>query len=149
MKTSKSISLGRLGDSIGYRMRVAHSAIFKELDREMSKLQMTTAMYGALELLDNNTDLTQTDIAGALGLTRSTMVPMLDKLEARGLIQRLRSKGDRRSNQLALTAEGRRLHAKLRAKVDSHEKWLLFLLRDNDAQQLLSALRALGRSAPQ
>lgn len=49
----------------------------------------------------------QQDLGELLGINRSTMVKLVDRLEAAGLVTRSRNPGDRRSYVLALTPAGR------------------------------------------
>jgi len=53
--------------------------------------------------------LSPTSIARSLLMTTGTMTGRLDRLEKRGLIERVPNPQDRRSLDVALTAEGRRL----------------------------------------
>ncbi|WP_225848783.1 MarR family transcriptional regulator [Streptomyces sp. HPF1205] len=49
----------------------------------------------------------QQDLGELLGINRTTMVKLIDRLESAGLVRRSRNPGDRRSYVLALTAVGR------------------------------------------
>jgi DNA-binding MarR family transcriptional regulator len=73
-----------------------------------------------LTLIKFNRSLKQSDLGKALEMKRANVVTLLDELQQRGLIERRRSKGDRRSYELSLTTAGSRfttrmldLHAKL------------------------------------
>lgn len=46
------------------------------------------------------------ELAGRLGVDRTTMVALIDGLERKGLVERRRSARDRRRNVVLLTAEG-------------------------------------------
>jgi len=51
-------------------------------------------------------DLTQTEIAQAIGLDKTTMVTSVDELEAAGLVERVPSPGDRRARIIRVTEAG-------------------------------------------
>jgi DNA-binding MarR family transcriptional regulator len=52
------------------------------------------------------------------------MMAIIDRLEARGLVARSRSKRDRRRQDLHLTPVGTKVLAEARAAVGRHEAWL-------------------------
>lgn len=56
---------------------------------------------------------TMTALAGRLGISTAAVTGIADKLEKKGLIERIRGKQDRRSVWLKLTAAGQVLAAKL------------------------------------
>ena len=60
---------------------------------------LSTAMTG---------EFTQTELAHAIGLDKTTMVVAMDDLEAKGLAERRPSKADRRARVIAVTKAGRR-----------------------------------------
>ena len=64
----------------------------------------------------------QLKLAATVRLERSSMVPMLDKLSRRGLIERRASATDRRHNHLHLTDAGRELLAEAVRRASQHEK---------------------------
>ena len=58
--------------------------------------------------------LTISELARRCGLENSTMTPLLDELEKRGLAARVRDPEDRRAVRLHLTAQGQEMEPRLR-----------------------------------
>ena len=87
---------------------------------------------------------TQTRLANAIGLDRSSLVPLLDKLQKRNLVAREASVKDRRSNHLFLTPEGRQLLAKANKRVQLHEQRILASLSKPEIKQLIKLLSKIG-----
>lgn len=52
---------------------------------------------------DENKGLTQREIASAIGVEDSTIIPIIDKLEKNGLVSRQVDRDDRRRNSIVLT----------------------------------------------
>jgi DNA-binding MarR family transcriptional regulator len=80
------------------------------------------ATFGALRVLDE--PRTMSEIAGLLRCDNSNVTGIVDGLEARGLAERTASPGDRRVKLIALTAEGRRLRARLMREARKPPAWL-------------------------
>ena len=57
----------------------------------------------------------QKDLAASLGLDGSTVVRLLDNLQAAGLVERREDEGDRRAKTIHLTPEAERLVAQVEA----------------------------------
>ena len=64
------------------------------------------------------------EIANFLRCDNSNVTGIVDGLEARGLAERTASPGDRRVKLIALTAEGRRLRARLMREARKPPAWL-------------------------
>ena len=79
----------------------------------------------------------QTDLAARVGLDTSTLVRLLDLLEARGLIERRIDPGDRRARQLFLTPAGDREVANIQARIWSAEEAFLSDLSAPDIDSML------------
>ena len=70
---------------------------------------VTPVQYAALQTVGNAPGIDQRTLASIIGFDTSTIAGVIDRLEARGLMQRNASPGDRRVRLLSLTAEGRTL----------------------------------------
>jgi DNA-binding MarR family transcriptional regulator len=138
------VDLGALPELVGYHLRMAQVTVFRDFDRELAGLEMTPAIFGVLEVLQHNKGLTQTRLATAIGLDRSSLVPLLDKLQKRNLVAREASVKDRRSNHLFLTPEGRQLLVKADKRVKLHEQRVLASLSKTEVKQLIKLLMKIG-----
>jgi len=94
-------------------------------------------------VLRHNPGLRATQVAAALGIKRTNFVPLLDGLEARGLAERRRVKGDRRASALFLTEQGAETLGRLERRVAAHEAKFAARLGPNGPTQLLSLLQRL------
>lgn len=74
------------------------------------RFDLTEAQFNVLLLLKYNPKhVTQTDLGKRLVVTRASVTSVLDKLEAKGLVQRKNVPNNRRSYHVVLTAKGRAL----------------------------------------
>jgi MarR family transcriptional regulator, transcriptional regulator for hemolysin len=95
---------------------------------------LSTAMTG---------EFTQTALAQAVGLDKTTMVVTLDELEAAGLAERRPAAGDRRARIVAVTKAGQRKVARARQIVDGIQADVLASLPARDREQFVAALARL------
>jgi DNA-binding MarR family transcriptional regulator len=134
---------GLLPRLVGYQLRLAQLAVFRDFDRATADLGLTPGRFGMLVLIEANPGVTQSALARAVGLDRSTMVALLDQLEDRRLVAR-RQGEDRRTNGLWLTAAGQRLLRKMKRRVAAHEARVAARFTRAEHELLLDALRRLG-----
>jgi DNA-binding MarR family transcriptional regulator len=132
---------GMLPGLLGYRLRLAQQAVFRDFAASITEVSPGRA--GMLLLIDANPGVTQGRLARAVRLERSTMVGVVDALEARGLIERRRGE-DRRTNGLWLTRAGRALVARLKRGIEAHEQRVGARLTAAERRQLLSLLEKLA-----
>lgn len=94
-------------------------------------------------------ELTQSQLAEAGGLDKSTMVLTMDELEERGLAARTASTRDRRARIISVTEEGRRVVAEATAIVTKVNDEILGTLPSELRQPFVAALTHLveGRLA--
>jgi DNA-binding MarR family transcriptional regulator len=134
------IALGMLPDLVGYHVRLAQMAIFADFETTLVELALSPGLFGLLVIIEANPGLKQTQLADAARLDRSTLVPALDKLEDRGLVERRAAPGDRRSNGLFLTDAGARLLAEAKRAVLRHEARLAREFAAGERDKLLALL---------
>ena len=132
---------GILPGLLGYRLRLAQRAVFSDFARSVAEL--SPGRVGILLLLDANPGVTQSRLAAAVGLDRSTMVGVVDALEGRRLLERRRG-DDRRTNGLWLTRAGRALVARLKRRIELHEQRMAARLTAAERAQLIALLEKLG-----
>jgi DNA-binding MarR family transcriptional regulator len=85
----------------------------------------------------------QQEAAHRLGVDRTTMVALLDALEAKGLVARHPHAGDRRRNVVELTPAGKQTLRAATEASDAAEQVFLAPLTEPAAHQLRAALQAL------
>lgn len=140
---SSSISLGVLTDLVGFQLRMAQIAMFKDFSESLGGLDMTPGLFGVLVIIEANPDLKQSELARATHLDRSTVVSVIDNLERRNLVERRAAPNDRRSNALRLTSEGGVLLRKVKQKVGEHEKRLVAAFSPAEKQALVKLLKKI------
>ena len=87
----------------------ASEAVTARIHRHVTDAGLTVTQFGALEALYNLGPLNQRDIARKILKSSGNITLVIDNLEKRGLVKRERSKEDRRSYAVNLTASGRKL----------------------------------------
>jgi len=142
LASQQSLKPGLLSSLLGYRLRVAQQAVFRDFARSIP--EASPGRVGILLLIDANPGVTQSRLAQAVGIDRSTMVGVLHALQARELIERRRGE-DRRTNGLWLTRTGRTLVASLKQRIRVHERRVASRLSAAERAQLLGMLEKLGQ----
>ncbi|WP_236000211.1 MarR family winged helix-turn-helix transcriptional regulator [Bradyrhizobium uaiense] len=85
------------------RLHQIHSAIFLE---ECQEFGITPVQYGLITTLLNNPGIDQVTLGGEVGIDRTNVADVLNRLSERGLVRRERSQTDRRSMVAFLTKDG-------------------------------------------
>lgn len=140
---TESVDLGLLPGLIGYQLRLAQVAIFRDFSKALGEYEITPGLFGVLVLIEANAGMKQTELARAIHLDRSTVVNVIDNLEAMTLVERRPVDGDRRSKALFLTPHGKTLLQKLKRLVAEHEKRLARNLSPADRAKLLDLLQRI------
>ena len=141
MDPKQKLRQGALPQLLGYRLRLAQQAVFRDFAASVQGL--SPGRVGLLIFIDANPGVTQSRLAEAAERDRSTMVGVLDLLEARGLIERRRG-ADRRTNGLWLTRAGRQLLARALRAIARHERRIAAQLSAAERRALLRLLGKIG-----
>jgi DNA-binding MarR family transcriptional regulator len=137
----KPLNLGVLDGHLGYFLRRVQVWVFQDFIRTLSSIDLRPAQYSVLSVIGANRGLSQADVAQLLGIERARLVRLLDRLEKRGLTQRLASPVDRRSHALQLTPAGQALLKRAKALATVHEGNLVEKLGVANHARLIDALR--------
>jgi DNA-binding MarR family transcriptional regulator len=136
---------GILPTLLGYQLRLAQLTVFKDFAASARDFNVSPGRFGMLVLIEANPGVTQTRLAEAVGLDRSTLVAVLDQLGERGLVERRRGT-DRRTNGLWLTRRGKLLVSRMKARIHAHEERLALRLSEGERRSLLELLRRFAGS---
>jgi DNA-binding MarR family transcriptional regulator len=133
-----------LPDLLGYHLRRAQSAVFQDFAAIIDGANVTPGQFGVLALIEANAGLSQTRLAEILGIDRSTIVAVIDKLEHRGLVERAARPNDRRSHALKLSRQGQSRFEALARLVKKHEARIAHRLSTRERETLIDLLRRIG-----
>ncbi|CAB4925592.1 MAG: MarR family transcriptional regulator [Actinobacteria bacterium] len=95
-----------LSELLCFDLYAASRAVTALYRRLLADLDLTYPQYLVLVLLWRRGPLPIKDIAGSLHLDYGTLTPLLQRLEAKGLLARTRRSDDERSVSIALTPQG-------------------------------------------
>ena len=93
--------------SIGYMIRRISSLLSQDLDREFQPCGLTNAQWHPLHKIYWGHASTVAEVARGCELDAGSMTRLLDRLESKQLLRRIRSSDDRRVVNLELTDAGR------------------------------------------
>jgi DNA-binding MarR family transcriptional regulator len=139
-----AVRLGFLAELLGYQLRLAHAAVFRDFERSVGQLGISPGRAGLLAIVEANPGLAQSRLAEAAGLDRSTLVPLLDEFAAAGWLER-RAGPDRRTNGLWLTVAGRRIIVRIKRRVRAHEARIAARLTPAQRADLIRLLARLRK----
>jgi DNA-binding MarR family transcriptional regulator len=100
--------------------------------------------YAVLDQLAEGPAPTQGDLAAAVGRDPTRLIPILDRLEQKGLLQRLVDPADRRGRTVVLSALGRELLAACKQDVAAAEETLLAHIEPDRRAAFVEVLNELA-----
>ncbi len=92
--------------SVGYLMRQVVTSMARGIDQRLESIGLTNAQWVPLLKLHLGAAATVAELARESQIDAGAMTRMLDRLEAKQLVRRVRSTDDRRVVNVELTAEG-------------------------------------------
>jgi len=144
---SNGLDMGGLDALMGFHLRCAQIAAFESFKDYLRPHGLSPGQLGTLYLIAANPGATQSAVADALLFDRSTMVQIIDQLEARALVVREASAHDRRSHALRLTPGGVQLTEQLAGVVAQHEAQIGRGLSAEERQTLIRLLARVHGAA--
>ncbi len=139
------LALGRLERLLGYALRRAQFGVFQDFAAEMKEFGLTPGQLGALLLIEANKGLSQSELGLALGIDRSSVVPLIDRLQKRGWVRRAPRISDRRAHALELAPGGVALLTRQQPRLDAHEERIAADLSPAERQRLFDLLTRVAR----
>jgi DNA-binding MarR family transcriptional regulator len=99
--------MGALAHSLGHLIHLANQYKDRLVENHVAEYGVTAAQFKVLLLLARDGLDTPAALCRPLSLDSGAMTRMLDRLESKGLLERVRSTEDRRQIRLQLTEQGR------------------------------------------
>jgi DNA-binding MarR family transcriptional regulator len=144
MSVPTKLDLGVLPELLGYQLRRAQVAVFLHFKGALGDQNITPGQVGLLVLVSRNPGISQTALASAVGVERSTLGEAIDPLIKRRLLLRKPAPNDRRSYALRLSASGERFLADLIPLLAAHEDDVARQLSPEERETLIMLLRRLA-----
>jgi DNA-binding MarR family transcriptional regulator len=127
----------------GYLLRRLHQIHYALFFEECAGFDITPVQYGLLTTLSLNPDLDQNSIGRELGIDRTNVADVLARLARRGLLERYRSKEDRRMVLARLTPAGQRVTDEMYAAMLRAQNRLLAPLPPQERKAFIDTLLRL------
>jgi DNA-binding MarR family transcriptional regulator len=143
MPNSKPLTMDAVYTKPGYlfrRMQQIAVAIFVE---ECSEFDLTPVQYAALVAIRTHPGIDATRLSAVIAFDRSTLGNVIERLEAKGLIERKPAAQDKRVKLLYLTKPGASLLRDIMPAVDRAQARMLQPLKPSDRKSLMALLSQL------
>ena len=146
--TETETERGCLTGNLGWMLDQANHAFGCEVASALAPLGLGQRGFCVMSSAVD-AELTQTQLAGMVGLDKTTMVVTVDELERLGLAERVASPTDRRARVIRVTDAGRRRLAEAQGIIESVQAEVLATLPAPDRAAFVDALEQLvtGRLA--
>lgn len=141
-----AVDLAQLPDYLGYQIRQAQTAVFRDFARMMADIGVVPGEFSLLTTVNANPGINQNALVQAYQLDKSTLSLAMNKLVKRGLIRRTPDERDRRYFSLWLTDEGLDLLARATERVENQERVMDGVLRPGERKAMLDMLRRISRA---
>jgi DNA-binding MarR family transcriptional regulator len=124
----------------GYLLRRLHQIHYALFFEECAGYDITPVQYGLLTTLSLNPNLDQNSLARELGIDRTNVADVLNRLARRGLVERRRSPNDARMVLARLTRAGERLTRNMYRPMQRAQRRLLSPLLPQERNALIITL---------
>ncbi|MFT6451802.1 MAG: DNA-binding MarR family transcriptional regulator [Halocynthiibacter sp.] len=146
-EAGSGVSQNDLLGLVGYNLKRAYMLIHGDFRATLEALNVSQRTFSVLSVVVENPDISQSDVARALGIERSGTVVIVDELENRDMIERNKVPGDRRAYALRVTKVGQAAYREALAIVQAHEDTFLSNFSEKERtvlRELLSRIHGVS-----
>ena len=136
-----------VSQSIGHQMVNVMTLMRREVELRMAAHGLTDAQWKPLMLLRSGLATTAIELARRMDVDAGAITRLLDRLEAKGLLERVRSEADRRVVHLRLTAAGEAASAEVPYVLASVNNDFLKGFSEAEWKQLRKLLERMAANA--
>jgi len=126
--------------SLGFLLADVARQLRQRLDTRAATLGLTRAQWRVLAQLRRREGITQTALADLLEIEPITLVRHIDRLEAKGFVERRPDPSDRRARNLHLMPGARPVMDQMRELSDQTRQEALAHIPEEDAEKLIDML---------
>jgi DNA-binding MarR family transcriptional regulator len=131
-----------LEDHLGYWLRCLSNYVTHSFEERLTKYDISIAQWVVLRTLYDAKDMTLNEAAQIVGVDKSSLSRMVERLVQRGLVSRTEGI-DRRSLSLSLLPSGRKLVPKLAQLADANDKTFFSALSGKQQAELRATIEQL------
>jgi DNA-binding MarR family transcriptional regulator len=142
------INYGILDELIGYYIRRAQIAIYIDFFRTVSGSAITPPLFAAIVLIKQNPGINQVTLAKVMGIARSGVLLLINRLDEMGWVERHHDPANRRIKQLSLTAQGYEETLRLEQLIKEHDARISKRLSPHDLEVLRELLNRFEKIEP-
>ncbi|MBV9395859.1 MAG: MarR family transcriptional regulator [Methylobacteriaceae bacterium] len=135
--------MDQLYDKPGHLIRRAQQIAWALFMAECAPFDITSVQYAALFAVRENPGIDATRLSALVAFDRSTLGLVVERLEAKGLIERSGDPKDKRIKLLHLTLQGRRILREIEPAVERAQKRILAPLKPEQRRQFVNLLSQL------
>ena len=130
---------------VGYAATRASVQLKKTFSKHLGPLELKAVEFSILTLVADNREVNQKQLCQALDVSPPNLAVMLDRLAARGLVERVRGTVDRRAQIIHLTNAGRELQQRARRIAATMENDATRVLSEGERLLLIELLHRVAR----
>jgi DNA-binding MarR family transcriptional regulator len=146
---SQRVALAPEKKEIGYVIKVAQQALHTALDSALSVHKLTMSQYAVLFNLARHPGASSAELARLSFVTPQTMIRLIQALEHKGLVVRVRSSESARILEAQVTTKGARVLEVAHREVDAVYSRMLDGIQDTQLEELSSSLKRMIRQLEQ
>lgn len=132
-----------LSNRLGYLLKHANQRLTELTSAALEPYHLNGRELGVLVVLDAMGPTSQQDAARRLGVDRTTMVALIDALEAKSIVVRRPFEEDRRRNVVEFTESGHEVFLQALQASDEAERQFVSPLEDAAAKLFRAQLKAV------
>ena len=144
MAKTVKLKASHLKSHMGYHLRIVSNAVSHSFARKLVS-EVTVAEWVILREMYSSEDKTSPSVIAELtGLTRGAVSKLIDRLLHKGLVTRTESSGDRRYQEIKLTAKAINFVPKLAKLADENDEIFFSILSKSEQRDLMNTLKKLA-----
>jgi DNA-binding MarR family transcriptional regulator len=128
----------------GFWLRFVSNHVSHSFARKVAGSGVTVAEWVILREIFEAGETSPSRLAARSGLTRGAVSKLVDRLLHKGCVSRTEADGDRRYQDVKLTAQGRALVPRLAALADRNDEEFFSCLSAKEREALMATLRKLA-----